>query len=245
MPGPIDLGGRLALAFALAGAPAQTAARITPGDSFDVYAVGVRVAELTVTDHGASRSYTVRKKDIESNQWRAPVTADERAAAADTAFLTDFGWSPLKRLIGMMPAIRGIRWSSLRAVGVPDANTIYVRHTELHENVNGRPVSATRWVQRDATDPLDFVIADDDRLIAAIDVSDDIVLVRRGYERFTTVARWRDPKISQPPYGYRELPQAMVPMSDGVKLATLIYLPRGNVPGPFPAIFVRSPYGIG
>jgi uncharacterized protein len=246
MPGPIDLGGGVALAVALAGAPAHTAARITPADSFDVYTVGVRVAELTVTDHGGSRSYTVRKKDIESNEWRAPATADERTAAADTAFLTDWGWSPLKRLIGMMPAIRGIRWSSLRAVGVPDANTIYVRHNPLHEVVNGRRVSAARWVQRDATDPLDFVIADDDdRLIAAIDVSDDIVLVRRGYERFTTVARWRDPKISQPRYGYRELPQAMVPMSDGVKLATLIYLPRGNVSGPFPVIFVRSPYGIG
>ena len=69
MPGPIDSAGSLALAFALAGA--HTASRIAPADSFDIYVVGVRIAELTVTDHGASRSYTIRKKDLESNRWRA------------------------------------------------------------------------------------------------------------------------------------------------------------------------------
>ncbi len=37
----------------------------------------------------------------------------------------------------------------------------------------------------------------------------------------------------------------MVPMSDGVKLATLVYLPAGNISGPFPVVFTRSPYGIG
>lgn len=233
------------MAFVLVGAPAQPTSPIAPVDSFDLYAVGVRIAELTVIDHGGARSYTIRKRDLESNQWRAAVTAAENAAERDTAFLTDWTWSPIKGLIALMPTIRGIHWSSLRAVGVPDANTIYVRHKELHENVNGRSVSAVRWIQRDATRPMDLVVSSDDRLIAAIDVSDDIVLVRRGYEAFTTVGRWRDPKVSQPYYGYRELPQAMVPMSDGAKLATLIYLPRGNVSGPFPVIFVRSPYGIG
>ena len=66
---------------------------------------------------------------------------------------------------------------------------------------------------------MDLVFADDDQLVAAMDLSHDIVLVRRGYERFTMVGRWNDPKVSQPMYGYRALPQAMVPMSDGVKLA--------------------------
>jgi len=242
MPGPIHSATRLALAVALV---RHAQRRIAPADSFDIYAVGVRIAELTVNDHGGSRSYTIRKKDLQSNQWRAPVTAAEGAAARDTAFLASLSWSPLRHLIETMPAIRGIHWSSLRAVGVPDANTIYVRHNELRETVSGRSVSAVRWIQRDATRPMDLVVMNDDRLIAAIDVSNDIVLVRRGYERFTTVGRWRDPKVSQPRYGYRELPQAMVPMSDGVRLATLVYLPQGNVPGPFPVVFSRTPYGIG
>ncbi len=243
MPSPIRSAGRLALIFAFVSASAHGVSRIAPADSFDIYAAGIRIAELTVTERAGSRSYTIRRKDVPSNRWRAPVTAGEREAARDTAFLPV--WGPLKHLVALMPSLHDIRWSSLRAVGMPDANTIYVRHGELHESANGRTVPAVRWVQRDATNPLDFVFTNDDKLVAAIDVSNDIVLVRRGYERFTTVGRWRDAKLSQPKYGYRALPQAMVPMSDGVKLATLVYLPQGDVSGPFPVILVRSPYGIG
>ena len=243
MPGPMGSAGRLAVVFAFVNASTQGVLRIAPADSFDIYAAGIRIAELTVTQRGGSRSYTIRRKDLASNQWRAPVTAGEREAARDTAFLPV--WGPLTHLVALMPSLHDIRWSSLRAVGLPDGNTIYLRHNELHENVDSRRVSAVRWVQRDATNPLDFVFTNDDKLVAAIDVSNDIVLVRRGYERFTTVGRWLDAKMSQAKYGYRELPQAMVPMSDGVKLATRVYLPRGDVSGAFPVILVRSPYGIG
>jgi hypothetical protein len=241
MPRLTHSAARLALAFALFGAPAHTASRVASLDSFDVYIAGVRVAELTVTDDGGSRSFTIRKKDIASNQWRPAVTASESEVARDTAFALP---GSIKGVVASIPSLRTIHWSSLRAVGWPDANTIYVRHTDQREDVNGRTVSATRWVQRDASNPMDFVFSDDDQLIAAIDVSYDVVLVRRGYERFTTVGRWNDPLVSQPMYGYRALPQAMVPMSDGVKLATLVYLPDGNISGPFPVVFIRTPYGI-
>jgi putative CocE/NonD family hydrolase len=244
MPGRTYSAARLGLALALVGAQAHTSPRVALPDFFDVYIVGVRFAELTIADNAGSRSYTIRKKDFASNQWRAAVSAGETEAARDTAFFAKWA-PPIERLIAGMPSLRAIRWSSLRAVGWPNANTIYVPHTKFREDVNGRTVSATRWVQRDATRPLDFVIGDDDQLLAAIDVSSDIVFVRRGYERFTTVGRWNDPKVSQPTYGYRGLPMAMVPMTDGVKLATLVYLPHGNVSGPFPVVFVRTPYGIG
>ena len=37
----------------------------------------------------------------------------------------------------------------------------------------------------------------------------------------------------------------MVPMRDGVRLATDVYLPNGETtpPGPFPVILIRHPYG--
>lgn len=241
----------LALPLALVGAPAHMASRAARTEVFDVYFVGIRVAELTVADNGRSRSYSIRKKDVASNEWRAAVTASERAAARDTTF----GVSPsISNVASWMSSLRGIHWTSQHAVGWPDANTIYVPYKTLRENVNGRAVSATRWVAGDAPNlvarravdhPLDLVFTDDDQFVATMDLSRDIVLVRRGYERFTTVARWADPKVSQPMYGYRALPQAMVPMSDGVRLATLVYVPRGNIPGPFPAVFMRTPYGIG
>jgi putative CocE/NonD family hydrolase len=40
-----------------------------------------------------------------------------------------------------------------------------------------------------------------------------------------------------------DLTEAMIPMRDGVKLHTTIFVPRG-APGPLPIIFTRTPYGI-
>ena len=250
MPGLTRSAARLALASALVGGPTHSAARVALPDTFDVYAVGIRIAELTIVDDGGSRSYTIRKKDVASNQWRSAITASETDAARDTAFGIS---ASIKNVAAWMSSLRAIHWSSQHAVGWPDANTIYVPHTVLRESVNGRIVSATHWVAGDAPNlvarravdhPLDLIFADN-QLVAAMNLSNDVVLVRRRYERFTTVGRWNDPKMSRAMYGYRALPQAMVRMSDGVKLATLVYLPQGNTTGRFPVIFVRTPYGIG
>src|SRR5215831_4310598 len=40
-----------------------------------------------------------------------------------------------------------------------------------------------------------------------------------------------------------ERTEAMVPMRDGVKLYTLLYVPK-DAKGPLPIIFIRTPYGI-
>jgi len=48
--------------------------------------------------------------------------------------------------------------------------------------------------------------------------------------------------ISAVPFRPIEAPiEAMVPMRDGVKLSTIIYLPEGS--GPWPVVLVRTPYG--
>lgn len=50
-----------------------------------------------------------------------------------------------------------------------------------------------------------------------------------------------DSKLSQPTYKVEVDVNVMVPMRDGVKLATDIYRPEAE--GRFPAILVRLPYG--
>lgn len=52
----------------------------------------------------------------------------------------------------------------------------------------------------------------------------------------------KDP-VSQPIYEVIEHLDAMVPLSDGVHLATNIFLPAGE--GPWPVVLVRTPYGKG
>ena len=117
----------------------------------------------------------------------------ESSLASDSAFAL---WGAIRSLPAQLGGLQKIHWPSLQAVGWPDANSIYVRQGELKETVNGHPASATRWVQRDGSRPMDLVVGADNRFLAGIDPNNDFVLVRRGYERFTTVGRWSDAKVS-------------------------------------------------
>lgn len=63
MPGLTQSAARLALALVLVGAPAHTASRVAPTEMFDVYAVRIRIAELTVADDSGSRSYLRQEKN--------------------------------------------------------------------------------------------------------------------------------------------------------------------------------------
>jgi hypothetical protein len=214
-----------------AGGPSPGAA------TFDVYSNGIRIAELVT-----GPTYTIRKKNVQTNRWLRPSTSPVGRVATDSAFRL---WGALRDLPTRLLGAERVGWRSLDLVGWPDRESIYERHREVSETVAGRAVQATYWARKDASRPLDLVIGRENQLIAGIDVSNDYVLVRRGYERFTNVARWQDRKVSQPRFGYRSLGKLMVPMRDGVRLATLVYLPDGEgATGPFPVVFVRTPYGI-
>lgn len=208
---------------------------------YDVYMYGIRAAELSVGGTRAAPTFTIRKKNLAANTWAAPRTASLAAAANDTAF---FLWGALRDLPGRLASLRNVDWKSLEVVGWPDRRTLYEKRRDVEATAGGAIRRGTRWNRRDATRPMDFIFAPDNALIAAIDVSRDIVLVRRGYENFTTVGAWQSPGVSVARYGYRDLGKQMVPMPDGVKLATLVYLPSEGATGPFPTVFIRTPYGI-
>ncbi len=232
---------RLVRWLAFAGALALATPPLGAGSAqplmFDIYDAGVAVAELTVGPEHLS----IRKKNVARNTWGPPTSRPTAEAAVAEAFELS---GSIRRLPADLASLANIDWWSLEAVGWPDADTIYVRHRELVGNVNGRPRDGIYWAERDASQPLDLVFDRDSSLIAGIDVTRDRVMVRRGFEAFTTVGRWRDAGVSQPLYGFRALDRAAVEMSDGTKLTTLVYLPT-EASGPFPTIFVRSPYGIG
>ena len=144
-----------------------------------------------------------------------------------------------------MQAIGDIDWNDHDAIAWPDRASLYVRHRAMEAEIEGQTVNATYWALRNGSLPMDLVIGTDNQLIAGIDVSRDLVLVRRGYEKFTVVDEWRASPVSPPRYGVRELEPVAMPARDGVKLATLVYLPAGKgATDLLPAIFVRTPYGI-
>jgi putative CocE/NonD family hydrolase len=213
-------------------------------DEFDVYLAGVPTMRL-VSDDGPGvgvpdRSYRVELRDPRTAQWSEPrvVPAGEIASGAAS---TAIGFAlPLPAILADTRA-----WVEEWPGGFiwPGTVTRYEPHRELRAQVAGRGTDAVYWAAEDASFPTDLVLAPDGRLLASVIPSTDLVLVRRGYEEFTTVGRWRDPGVSQAEYGFTEI-EERVPMSDGVNLATLVYLPVGDIEGPFPTVFIRTPYGI-
>ena len=68
-----------------------------------------------------------------------------------------------------------------------------------------------------------------------------MLLVQAGSEELTPLRPWLQADISQPAQEIAFLGDFQVPMADGTKLATSIWLPKGA--GPFPVILIRTPYG--
>jgi putative CocE/NonD family hydrolase len=231
---------RCAILPAVALVSAQLSAQSQP-TQYDVYVVGIRVAELTVTGSDNARAYTIRKKDRAANTWSNDHHATDQSIRSDTAFR--LGGS-IRDVAASISSIGRVDWSAHDLIGWPDRSSLYERFRELEVTVDGATRKAVRWNKRDTSRPMDLIVGADNALIAAIDPPGDVVMVRRGYESLTTVGSWMASNISPAKFGYRALGKQMVPMPDGVRLATLVYLPSADAGEKFPTIFVRTPYGI-
>jgi putative CocE/NonD family hydrolase len=208
---------------------------------YDTYIKGVHVAELVVTENGGSRTYSVKRRNFETNRWASPTTAKESQLEDNDDFQL---WGSIRSFPSDLAEIERNDWSQHKAVAWPDENSIYVRHREMTESVDNQMKTAYYWALKDATLPMDLVIGSDNEIIAGVDAPNDLSVVRRGYESFTTMKKWSAPNVSPANFGYRARGKFMVEMSDGVRLATLVYLPDDGTDGPYPVIFIRTPYGI-
>lgn len=110
--------------------------------------------------------------------------------------------------------------------------------------------SETEYVEREIKFPKDLII-ENGRIIAFAGPGRDycVLLVREGFEDRTLLTKWKEmypasPCLVRPSVTY------MVPMRDGVHLATDVYLPEMQTrpleaQPSVPVVLVRTPYGKG
>lgn len=102
-----------------------------------------------------------------------------------------------------------------------------------------------RFVQQYGKNPLDILTVNDE-IIATIDNERNYlgILVKEGMEELTPLtALMNEPTLSRPEHGLWYVGCEMVPMRDGVKLATDIYLPADYIPGQkLPTVLIRTCY---
>lgn len=97
------------------------------------------------------------------------------------------------------------------------------------------------YVQRIVKFPKDLM-AEDGKIFAVVTTYRDqcAVLVKEGYENRTILSVWNE-KYHAPLYAMKPMETYMVPMRDGVRLATDVYLPVCD--HKVPTVLIRTPYG--
>lgn len=110
--------------------------------------------------------------------------------------------------------------------------------------INGKQLRVERYVQHSGWYPLDFLVSEG-KIVATIDNERHYIglLVEDGWEAATPQAAMEDPLLSKPEYGMEFIGTEMIPMRDGVRLATDIYLPTQRKAGQkFPTVLIRTCY---
>lgn len=157
-------------------------------------------------------------------------------------WLTTYSWSmPLQQLQRDWQDYDEASWEGDQVTVANGAH--YLAHGGVQGTVAGEPCLGQLWSHRDAT-ALD-VITVQGEIVAWIRPAryGMEVLVQPGYESLTPLVLYDHPMLSQPDYGVNVLGTFMVPMRDGVCLATDVYLPESGQPmRALPTILIRTCY---
>ncbi|WP_066068983.1 CocE/NonD family hydrolase [Neobacillus soli] len=119
----------------------------------------------------------------------------------------------------------------------------YQKHLNYQAEIDGQHIRSQVWAYRKET-AVDVVTVDG-RVVAFVCPNRNgmEVIAQEGYVTLTPLAQYDDPLLSKSEYGINDLGTFLVPMRDGVKLATDVYLPEGMAKGmKVPTILIRTCY---
>ena len=240
----------------LAGLPKSSAAMLivllatfsfqADGREFVLYEKGVATAHLKL---GAS--FSGEFQSSERNRGTGAWSAEVSRAWSSLGTGADALPGSLAILGVLGPPLGAANWTrEMVGASAGDLSFFYARDHAIRKVTAGHLTKAHYWHQVDGGllrfgyPPLDLIVGDDGAILAASDPTNDVILVERAYESLTpTLEAWSAPSIPPAHFGVRQLPREMVAMSDGVRLATDVYLPNVDAVGSrYPTILMRTPY---
>nr|WP_289038976.1 CocE/NonD family hydrolase [uncultured Allobacillus sp.] len=173
-----------------------------------------------------------QERNCMNNEWGAPMLLKDEKARELNAYYHINPDDIYKRLAEYRTAFH----TSSRQVKL-SWGAVYDKH-ETSDHL---------WVEREKKFPMDIVVMNSEP-VAFISPSREncCVLVQEGFEDYTPVKLWADENLSKATYGIEHHGKFLVPMRDGVNLATEVWLPKDMEKlekRARPVIFVRTPYG--
>jgi putative CocE/NonD family hydrolase len=145
---------------------------------------------------------------------------------------------PLQKIRENLSLYRNAEWSGDRVI--VDNGETYHRHLTYSDD-QGR--TSQVWAKRGDT-AVDIVTLDGDIIAFLCPNRYGMeLIVQEGLEMLTPLVVYEDSLLSKSEYGINDLGTFLIPMRDGLKLATDVYLPEGIKPGTrLPTILIRTCY---
>ncbi|SET69726.1 CocE/NonD family hydrolase [Paenibacillus sp. NFR01] len=187
-------------------------------------------------DYGKIRFTADRKVMHAKVELRRRTQLQENALAAGAGYVL-----PLEAIARNLSAYEQAQWTGDKVT--LSSGECYERHIAYEAEIAGAPKRSQVWALRGAT-ALDIVTLDGEVIAFLTPNRYGIeLIVKDGYEKLTPLTVYDEPLLSKPEYGVNDLGTYLVPMRDGVRLATDVYLPEGVQPGTkLPTILVRTCY---
>ena len=177
-----------------------------------------------------------QEKDISTGQWTEWKVIDK-----EDNELYEF---PLSEISSLIVEFEKKDWVSKDQVNF-NSEICYKKYMDITGDLDGKEETSSIFVERGAKKPLDIAIYAG-KVIAFITMRRDgcLMLVKKGYENLTPLKDYNDKTLSQANHTVKHLGKFNIPMSDGIKLASEIYIPGDLKKGQkVPTILIRTPYG--
>lgn len=200
---------------------------------FNLYASGVYEGKIRFTD---------------SETFHAKVDVRQRTQMKETVLSESAGFVlPLEKIRQNIGVYAKAGWMGDEIT--LENGDVYQRHVSYTAVIDGEQQTSTVWALRNAT-ALDVVTMDGEIIAFLTPNRYGLeIIVKEGLERLTPLVVYDDLSLSQPKYGVNALGTFLIPMRDGVKLATEVFLPEAidgfdgsDGSGKLPTILVRSCY---
>ncbi|RNB87052.1 CocE/NonD family hydrolase [Brevibacillus fluminis] len=151
---------------------------------------------------------------------------------------------PLAQLAAQEAELHGIDWDAANEI-VTQEGAVFQRFDRIDGEHAGVAKTAWLWARRGEKMPVDLIVCEREVIGYCINGrGDSEMLIKNGYEVLTPLMLWQDAGLSPEAGRAAHKGTFFVPMRDGVRLATELWLPENLSAGEkIPTILVRTPYG--
>lgn len=197
---------------------------------FAYYWSGIHRADIIFSQNGVLH----REKDINTSQWSSFEILQEGNGTYEL---------PLLKIWKHMDELQKKDWGNSE-IELSWGHR-YQKHIMIEGIVEGKNMTAQVWAQRGSKSPLDLIALDNEIIGFIYTLRNGcIILIKPECENLSPLKYWNDFLLSKANYDINHIGTSYIPMRDGVKLATEVWLPADLSEGSkIPAIFVRTPYG--